>query len=81
LTWGKKISRLGVEPALARAKAVHAKASTLLEQRKHDRVDTEHGERQGRDHKEQKANRNGVHLHLPEAVKNTSDGVRPSRIE
>ena len=49
---GKKISLLGVEPALACAQAVDAKASTLLKQRKYDRVDTEHGERQGRDHKE-----------------------------
>ena len=49
---GKKISRLGIEPALACVEAVYAKASTSLEQGKHDGVDTEHGERQGSDHEE-----------------------------
>ena len=48
----KKRSRLEVEPAFARSEPVHAEASRILEDGKHDRVNAEHGERQGRDHKE-----------------------------
>ena len=52
MTGGKEISRLEIGPALAGAEAVRAKAFSLLEQGKHNRVDAKHGERQGRDHKE-----------------------------